>query len=451
MLHRRPALSRFLRRPAWRLSRLLSVRAKRTLDLVLSSLMIVVLSPVLCGIFLLLSVSGPAFLRTPMAGRWCSTFDVYAFRVPAGRTGRWLTRLGIVRLPVLFNIVRGDMSIIGPRGVRVGELLPRRYDVRHRYDVRPGLVCLWWTRRRANIAYGEEAASDREYAETHDLCGDLGIALRAIPAALYGKPSTGCPARVSILGVSVDNLSMDEAVSDIVGRLEGSPPSQVCFANADCLNRARDDADYLETLTRADLVLADGIGMKLAGKILGASVQQNVNGTDLFPLLCQALSGTGHGIFLLGGRPDAADGVKRWVLENQPGVTVSGCHHGYFSRDEEQNVIDEISTSGASLLLVAMGAPRQDVWVRRHLDRLGVRVGVGVGGLFDFYSGLIPRAPQWVREIGMEWFYRFLQEPRRMWRRYFLGNAIFLAAVLRERFGRGAAERASKPPTEILG
>ena len=103
---------------------------------------------------------------------------------------------------------------------------------------------------------------------------------------------------------------------------------------------------------------------------------------------------------------------------------------------EEPEVIRGIRDSGADLLLVAMGAPRQDLWIQRHLAATGVKVAMGVGGLFDFYSGRIPRAPRWVREIGLEWLYRFSREPRRMWRRYFLGNPLFLARVLMEK-GRG--------------
>src|SRR5581483_2598296 len=140
---------------------------------------------------------------------------------------------------------------------------------------------------------------------------------------------------------------------------------------------------------------------------------------DMFPRLCETLSGTGLGIYLLGARPGVAAAVADWVKAHHPQTEVKGFRDGYFKPEEEPEVIRQIAASGASVLLVAFGAPRQDLWIRRHLRQTGVKVAMGVGGLFDFYSGRIPRAPVWMREIGAEWLYRFIQEPRRMWRRYF--------------------------------
>jgi N-acetylglucosaminyldiphosphoundecaprenol N-acetyl-beta-D-mannosaminyltransferase len=108
---------------------------------------------------------------------------------------------------------------------------------------------------------------------------------------------------------------------------------------------------------------------------------------------------------------------------------ISGAHHGFFSEAEEADVLETIRRSGAAVLLVAFGAPKQDLWISRNLAAAQVRVAMGVGGLFDFYSGRIPRAPSWMRELGLEWMYRFIQEPRRMWRRYFVGNVVFLYRV----------------------
>jgi len=117
-------------------------------------------------------------------------------------------------------------------------------------------------------------------------------------------------------------------------------------------------------------------------------------------------------------------------------LVVSGCHDGFFSPQEETEVIRHIAHSGADLLLVALGVPRQDLWIAQHLRETGVTVAMGVEGLFDFYAGRIPRAPQWLREMGLEWLYRLYQEPGRMWRRYLLGNSIFLGRVLAERIWR---------------
>jgi N-acetylglucosaminyldiphosphoundecaprenol N-acetyl-beta-D-mannosaminyltransferase len=426
----RQRLRRLLQGWAWLLSAGALSCAKRALDLLAALALLLLLSPALAFAFL---TPGGTLRWGLRVGRWCRTFYEYSLALPDNGVGRLLARLRIHRLPVLFNILKGDMSFVGPRATSPGDLSPRERAARRRYEVRPGLVCLWWVRRRANIAYEGEAETDGEYVETRSVRGDLGIALRAIPAALYGEGGAAAPGRITLLGVPIDNLTMSEAVEAIVRRLEEAGPFQVCFVNADCVNIACRDPDYLRVLRGAGLTLADGIGLKLAGKLLGLDIRQNVNGTDLFPRLCGALSGTGRGVFLLGGRPGVAEGVRGWLAEHYPGVTVSGVHHGYFPPEEEGEVVRRIARSGAAVLLVALGAPRQDRWIHQHLERTEVRVGIGVGGLFDFYSGRIPRAPLWMREVGLEWFYRFCQEPGRMWKRYFVGNAVFLSRVLVER------------------
>ena len=118
-----------------------------------------------------------------------------------------------------------------------------------------------------------------------------------------------------------------------------------------------------------------------------------------------------------------------WLAKNFPGLELAGWQHGYFSAEEEAKVIEDIRRSGADLVLVALGAPRQELWIRRCLGKLGAKVVIGVGGLLDFYSGRIPRAPRWIRKLGMEWCYRLYQEPRRLWRRYLVGNVVFLVRL----------------------
>jgi N-acetylglucosaminyldiphosphoundecaprenol N-acetyl-beta-D-mannosaminyltransferase len=199
--------------------------------------------------------------------------------------------------------------------------------------------------------------------------------------------------------------------------------------NADCVNISCRNREYRRAVQQSDLVFADGIGVRVAGKVLGQPVRDNVNGTDLFPLLAKALEFTGKRIYLLGGQPGVAEGVAQWLAANFPGVELAGFHHGYFTTDKEAEVIEEIRTSGADLVLVAFGAPRQELWIRRNLHKLGAKVVIGVGGLLDFFSGRIPRAPRWVRKLGMEWGYRLSQEPKRLWRRYLIGNVVFLARL----------------------
>jgi N-acetylglucosaminyldiphosphoundecaprenol N-acetyl-beta-D-mannosaminyltransferase len=255
---------------------------------------------------------------------------------------------------------------------------------------------------------------------------------------IAADPPSNNARRICLMGIPLDNLTLAEAVCEIVQAMESDRPRRVCFVNADCVNLALHDAQYRETLRTADLTFADGIGMRLAGILLGRQVRDNVNGTDLFPRLCEALDGRGKRIFLLGARPGTAQRVAEWIAGRYPAIVVSGCRDGYFSPAEEADVIQQVHDSQSDLLLVAFGAPRQDVWIDQHLAELGVKVALGVGGLLDFFSGRIPRAPRWVRRLGMEWCYRLYQEPRRLARRYLLGNPVFLARVLRERIAGGS-------------
>ena len=396
---------------------------KRCLDLAISSALIVVFFPILIALYGINLLRGSGMVSTPRLGRWGLVFREYEFP------------RGVMRhLPALVNVWRGEMSLIGPRAVAPGDVSATERLAWKRFNTRPGLLCLWWIRSRTNIAYGTEAGSDVEYIETQSILGDMGIALRAIPAAFYGEGVDVAPDHVSLMGIAIDNLTMDEAVEEIVKKARGPVPTQVCFVNADCANVAWNDDHYRQILRSSGLVLADGIGMKLAGRLLNRNIRQNVNGTDLMPRLCKVLEAKGLGIFLLGGQPGIADDVERWISERFPTLTVCGTQHGFFPNEQLPEVLAKINASKAKVLLVAFGVPKQDKWISDHLRETGVMVAMGVGGLFDFYSGRIPRAPSWVREIGMEWAYRFWQEPRRMWRRYFIGNFTFLIRVMRERF-----------------
>ena len=264
--------------------------------------------------------------------------------------------------------------------------------------------------------------------------GPAGAADAQSTSSPVGGP--GAPGRIRLFGIPIDNLAMSGAVRAMLDRLDDDGPHQVCFVNADCANIACRNRPYLDVLRGASLVLADGMGMKLAGWALGNKIRENVNGTDLFPRLCAALSGSGKRIFLLGAKPGVAEAVCDWIGRDYPDLVVAGCRHGYFSPEEEPAVIRHIAASRADLLLVAFGAPRQDLWIHRQLPELRVKVAVGVGGLFDFYSGQIPRAPLWIRTLGMEWLYRLSREPGRLWKRYLLGNAVFLGRLAAERLRR---------------
>lgn len=427
----------------WRAALLMSSSGKRVVDFLLALVTLFLLAPVFLMVALSIRACGKhVFTREARIGRWGVPFWMIEFNAE-GKCGRILDRIKLRRLPVLLNIMRGDLSWVGPRPMKPGEISASARAAWKRSSIRPGLLSLWWLRQRANIDFGTEIDVDMEYVDEQGAGADLGIALRSLPAMLYGASPVAAPDRIEILGVPVRNFTMEEALQFVLDATSGASAQQLCFVNTDCVNKAQHDPGYAQRLRGARAVLADGIGIRLAGMILRQHIRQNVNGTDLFPLLCCRLQGSEMGIFLLGARPGIAEAVAGWARENYPGVRIKGVHHGFFKPEEENDVIREINASGAEILLVAFGAPKQDMWIASHLPQLRVGVAMGVGGLFDFYSGQIARAPQWLRELSLEWTYRLYQEPGRMWKRYLVGNFVFLSRVLMSAIFRRSEHRSA--------
>jgi N-acetylglucosaminyldiphosphoundecaprenol N-acetyl-beta-D-mannosaminyltransferase len=229
-----------------------------------------------------------------------------------------------------------------------------------------------------------------------------------------------------IQGIPVHDTTLRAAARELSARAAAGVRTRVSFLNADCVNLAHNDPAYAASLESSDRVYADGAGLEFAARWQGTPLTDNVNGTDLFPCLLEEMGTRGLRLYLLGGRPGVATEVADWVRARHPGVEVVGSDHGYHPATETSAMLRRVRRARPDVLLVAMGAPRQEAWLRRHLEATGAPVGLGVGGLFDFYSGRIPRAPRWLRSLRLEWGFRLLQEPGRLWRRYLLGNPRFL-------------------------
>ena len=410
-------------------------RQLRAFDILLSLLLLpLAVLPVMLGLLL---GRTRATLYQGCAGE---RFKRWQIDFPATSAGRILSRTGIGSWLVLFNILRGDMAWVGPQA-KPG--LKR---------IRPGLVNIWELRRRTAVDFGSELDADLEYAAQRGLRHDLGLLLRAFALLWLPKPAEASQARLCVGDVSFDNVNMTEAIERIGDMLLGSSAQQVSFVNPACVNIASGDRGYRRLLARAALVLPDGIGIKIAAVILGVPLKQNVNGTDLFPRLCEMLQARGASVFLLGGRPGIAEQVAAVIHENWHQLRIAGLRDGYFETAQEGEVAAQVTASKADVLLVARGVPMQDVFIDRHLHQLGVKVAIGVGGLFDFVSGRINRAPVWMRDSGLEWIYRLLQEPSRMWRRYLVGNFSFLGRIALQRLGlRRPANDELKQLAQVLG
>lgn len=203
---------------------------------------------------------------------------------------------------------------------------------------------------------------------------------------------------------------------------------------ADCVSRARRDPVYRSTLADSDLNYIDGMGVLLALRaagIPGRSLEKSTT-TDLIHDLAPRLAQRGLSVFLLGARPGVARNAAERLRESYPTLKVVGTMHGYFSEVQTTEVIERVNASGANVLIVCLGVPREAVWTACHRQVLRVNLIMTGGGLFDFLSGRIRRGPQWMTQHGLEWMFRLAVEPRRLWRRYLIGNPIFIAETIHE-------------------
>jgi len=232
--------------------------------------------------------------------------------------------------------------------------------------------------------------------------------------------------RVDVLGVPVVRAPAEPVLGVIDGSFEAPGHTTVFFVNAHTFNVAADEPSLRAALRRASLVLNDGIGVSIAGRLRGTPFPENLNGSDLTPRILTLAARRGSSVFLLGGRPGVADQAGRRLPDQIPGLEIAGCREGYFDDSESAAIAAQIRASGAALLVVALGNPRQELWLERHLAHTGAPVGIAVGAFLDFASGRVTRAPAWMNRFGLEWLFRMAMEPKRMWRRYVVGNPRFL-------------------------
>lgn len=238
---------------------------------------------------------------------------------------------------------------------------------------------------------------------------------------------------VTVLGIRVVCLPRNQVLA-VVGELIDAPgPSLLAYANAHSLNVASVNPAYRRVLDSAALVLNDGSGLAIAAKAQGKRFPDNLNGTDLTPRILELAAERDAPVFFLGGEPGIAEAAAKNLTARIPRLRVAGCRHGFFGRADEAGILRQIKESSTKVLIVAMGNPKQELWLDQHLGATGAYLGVAVGAFLDFTAGKVSRAPEWMRKAGVEWVYRLLLEPKRLFRRYVLGNLLFLGRVAVER------------------
>jgi len=239
--------------------------------------------------------------------------------------------------------------------------------------------------------------------------------------------------RIEFLGSPMDSAGMEETVSYIANRIEKKEFLQHVVVNVAKLVNMQKDTQLAESVKACDLINIDGMGVVIGARFMGHDIPERVAGVDLFHNLLDMSAEKGFPVFLLGAEEEIVSKTVEKVNEQHKGINVVGYHHGYFWDDEEA-VVEKIKASGARLLFVAITSPKKENFINKWQDQLGVDFVMGVGGTFDVVAGKVKRAPVWMQNYGLEWFYRVMQEPGRMWKRYAETNSKFAWLLLKEKF-----------------
>lgn len=237
---------------------------------------------------------------------------------------------------------------------------------------------------------------------------------------------------VSIFSVPISVCTLIEGIGFIEEMIDNGMPQLVVLANVHTLNLAYEQSEYRKVLMEAGLVLRDGTGVRWALKRKGVDALHNFVGTDFIPAFFKNTAHKRYRVFFLGSKSGVAEIAANRLVTLVTEVVISGVHHGYFPKDKTNEIIYKINKTRPDILLVAMGNPKQELWIAHNLHRLNVPVCMGVGALFDYLSERLTRAPNWMLTAGTEWIFRLLTEPKRLWKRYLIGNPKFIIRVWRE-------------------
>ncbi len=219
--------------------------------------------------------------------------------------------------------------------------------------------------------------------------------------------------KINILGVKVDMVNIQEAADRIMEFFEEDKLHKVYTPNSEIIMAAYKDERFRDMLNDAELLTADGIGVVYASRILKKPIDERAAGYDIACEVLDRIKGTDKSVYLFGSKPGVAELAREKLIEKYPGLRIAGTHNGYFKPEDEPAIVEEINATGADLLFVCLGAPKQEEWLSRNAKDLKVRVAMGIGGSLDVFAGTAERAPEFYCKHGLEWFYRLMKEPWR--------------------------------------
>lgn len=250
--------------------------------------------------------------------------------------------------------------------------------------------------------------------------------------------------RYNILNTYVNAVTMAETIDIIKKIVENRIPTQHVVINASKINLMRNDNKLREIVNNCPLINADGASVLWAAKKLGIPINERVTGIDLFLNLLKVANKEKYKIYLFGAKEEVVLKVKQLIESKYPDVKIAGYRNGYFKEDDESEIVKNMADSGADMMFVAFSSPKKEYWINKYIKEINIPFVMGVGGSFDVMAGKTDRAPIWMQKHGLEWFYRFIQEPRRMWKRYIVGNTKFVLYTYKTRRKLKKAKKGNK-------
>lgn len=242
--------------------------------------------------------------------------------------------------------------------------------------------------------------------------------------------------KVNIFGCDVAALNMQETVNEIEKRIVGKIKTQHVVINAGKVVLMDKDEKLKNIIKNCPIINADGQSIVWASKILKKPVPERVAGIDLMEELINLSEKKGYRVYFFGAKEEVVTKVVDTYKDKYKDLQVAGYRNGYFTEADMPEIVEDMKNSNADILLVAFSSPNKEYWLEENMDKINIPFCMGVGGSFDVVAGKTVRAPKWMQKSGLEWFYRFLQEPKRMWKRYLVGNSKFIAITMREKFKR---------------
>ena len=260
------------------------------------------------------------------------------------------------------------------------------------------------------------------------------------PAEVFeDNDKRGFRSTVRILSVDLSRLNLNETMEQLCSWIEHNEKKRICVTPVNCLLAAREDKILGEIYNSSDMNLADGVPTVWASKFLGTPIHGRVTGLDLLPAFANVAAAKGYSFFFLGAQERVVATLASVLTAKHPALKIVGFYSPpftkEFSKEEDNKMVEMINAVKPDVLWVSLTAPKQDFWIHKNFHRIDVKIALGVGGAFEVTAGIVPRAPKWMQNSGLEWFFRFLQEPRRLFRRYFIEAPVFVPLVIMQKMG----------------